>query len=241
MFKRTTLSALILATGLISAQANAAFVETDWKAQGDGLATLDTDTGIEWLDVSETYNLTLEQINSRLSADLSGWRYATFDEVVNMVSSFFGSPSSSWVSQTMPSLDSTAEERNLWRSLFGTSTIGDGAWDGISLGAVRKDAANDALWSLFGAYRYGNDVTYVVPVTGNSYSYSAQNGFSGYFIVSDGGTTLSSINNPNLNINNPNAPVNQAPDATADVPVHAGFGLLGLVLMAFGLRRRNSA
>ncbi|BCV27700.1 hypothetical protein [Shewanella algae] len=55
MFKRTILSAFILATGLISAQANAAFVETDWKAQGDGLATLDTDTGIEWLDVSETY------------------------------------------------------------------------------------------------------------------------------------------------------------------------------------------
>lgn len=59
------------------------------------------------------------------------------------------------------------------------------------------------------------------------------------FLVSDGGTRLSSFNNPMLNINNPKAPVNQVPDALADVPVQAGFGLLGL-LMAFGGRRRKS-
>ncbi|WP_447474303.1 hypothetical protein [Vibrio harveyi] len=43
-----------LAAGLISTQASAAFVHTDWKQAGDGLATLDTVTGIEWLKLTET-------------------------------------------------------------------------------------------------------------------------------------------------------------------------------------------
>lgn len=75
--------------------------------------------------------------------------------------------------------------------------------------------------------------------TGSGLDY--KNVHDGVYLVSDGGTTLSSISNPNLNINNPNAPVNQVPDAPADVPVNAGFGLLGLALMALGLRRRKSA
>lgn len=42
----------------------------------------------------------------------------------------------------------------------------------------------------------------------------------GVFLVSDGGTTLLSINNPEINANNPNAPV----------PLPATLGLLGLAM-----------
>lgn len=47
MFKRAIVSAFILAAGLISTQANAAFVSTDWKVQGDSKASLHQETGLE--------------------------------------------------------------------------------------------------------------------------------------------------------------------------------------------------
>jgi hypothetical protein len=44
-----------------------------------------------------------------------------------------------------------------------------------------------------------------------NYTENFNNGYFSVALVSDGGTTLSSLNNPNLNINNPNAPINQRP------------------------------
>jgi hypothetical protein len=55
---------------------------------------------------------------------------------------------------------------------------------------------------------------------------------AGVFLVSDGGTTLSSIENPSLNINNANAPINQ-------VPLPTTLGLLGLAVSGMSFRRRS--
>lgn len=49
------------------------------------------------------------------------------------------------------------------------------------------------------------------------------------WIVSDGGATYSSLNEPTLNINNPNSPIN------ASAPLK--LGALGLMLV--GMRRRK--
>jgi len=43
----------------------------------------------------------------------------------------------------------------------------------------------------------------------------------GVLLVSDGGVTLSSINDPSLNIQNPQAPINQV-----SAPLLGGFGLM---------------
>ena len=72
-----------------------------------------------------------------------------------------------------------------------------------------------------------------------SYTYKSNDTYNvamSVFLVSDGGTTLSSINDPSLNINNPNAPINQV-----DVPV-AGFfgGAMLLSLMSFRRKIRKS-
>lgn len=58
----------------------------------------------------------------------------------------------------------------------------------------------------------------------------------GVYLVSDGGLTLSSINNPEININNPKSPINQV----SDVSAHAGLGILGMFLMCLGFRRLRS-
>jgi hypothetical protein len=55
-FKITLIALLISATS-----AHAELVATDWKNTGDGLATLDTATGIEWLDLTQTDNMSINQ------------------------------------------------------------------------------------------------------------------------------------------------------------------------------------
>lgn len=55
----------------------------------------------------------------------------------------------------------------------------------------------------------------------------------GVWLVSDGGTTLTSINNPTLNLNNPKAPINMA-----DVSAPAGLAAAGVLMLMLGARRR---
>jgi hypothetical protein len=64
-------------------QANAAFLEQDWKTAGDKLITLDTSTGLEWLDVTESTNYSFNYVSSQfgVGGDFEGFRYATTSEV----------------------------------------------------------------------------------------------------------------------------------------------------------------
>ena len=84
------LGALGLAALLISVlafgNAYAALIEADLLAPGDGLLTQDTETGLEWLDITAT-------LGQSYNAIIAGWggftttygfRYATFDEVYTL-------------------------------------------------------------------------------------------------------------------------------------------------------------
>lgn len=223
MFKKSIVSAFILAAGLVSAQANAAFVATDWKSGGDTLATLDTNTGLEWLDLSQTMGKSLSDVTSLLSTTYKGWRLPTVAEITKLAQSIvphFVGEELNWDGYLQ---DSKSPITNEVQALFG-GTLGlykTPQWGNVKVFGVNYGLLFNTLTSEF------------VP-TFASKTY-------GVYLVSDGGTTLSSINNPMLNINNPNAPIHHVPDVPADVPVHAGFGMLGLLLMAFGLRRHKSA
>lgn len=70
------LGALLL---LVSVQAGATLIERDLDSSGDGLITYDSDTGLEWLDLTSTTNQSFDQISARLidlNDDLYGFRYA---------------------------------------------------------------------------------------------------------------------------------------------------------------------
>jgi hypothetical protein len=57
-------------------------VQEDLHAPGDGLITLDRNTGLQWLDLTATQGLSVEDIEKGAGGWLPlGFRYATFDEI----------------------------------------------------------------------------------------------------------------------------------------------------------------
>ena len=85
------LTATVLVAALsIPTITQAALVVIDLNVSGDGLITLDTDTGLEWLDLTETRNLNYNYVSSQLGlgGQFEGYRYATKNEVDSLFLAF---------------------------------------------------------------------------------------------------------------------------------------------------------
>lgn len=76
---------VLLATVVISvtSSASAAFITTDWKAEGDRMVMTDEETGIEWLKLPQTFGLSVGEV--RNNAYFDGWDIAQRDEVYSLV------------------------------------------------------------------------------------------------------------------------------------------------------------
>jgi len=76
----------------ISGSANAALVSVDWQTSGDNLITRDTTSGLEWLDLTESRDLSFNYVSSQLGAggEFEGWHYATAGEVDTFIDSAGG-------------------------------------------------------------------------------------------------------------------------------------------------------
>ncbi len=74
----------------ISFNTNAAIISADWQTAGDNLITVDTGTGLRWLDLTETNATPFSTISSQLEQGglFEGFRYATVAEVINLWSKF---------------------------------------------------------------------------------------------------------------------------------------------------------
>ncbi len=61
---------------------------------GDVLVTRDTDTGLDWLDLTESTNLSFDQVEADMGGFISdGWRHATGAEVCALFASVTAEPS----------------------------------------------------------------------------------------------------------------------------------------------------
>lgn len=229
---------LLLAALLgLSCTANAAFIETDWKTQGDQLAVLDTETGLEWLDLSQTANKTFNQVLAGLNGAYSGWRLPTLTELQRLMGNYFSDQNvyARKVPGSDPQTRSTFER---WVAELGKT----GSTHNYALGMYQTETGTLRVTGVYRPVAGGAPELYGL---GFSSSYNPNMMYSpqdtgkeiwGTFLVSDGGTTLTSINQPELNINNPAAPVNQV---TNDVPVPAGVACVGLLLL-WCRRARNA-
>ena len=77
-------AAAILFTKTVSSEA--ALVSIDDPVFGQASVTADTATGLEWLDLTQTTNLSHLQMTALLASDVrfGGWRYATGSEVESL-------------------------------------------------------------------------------------------------------------------------------------------------------------
>ena len=65
---------------LVGGTAGAALIEGDLAAPGDGLVTLDTATGLEWLDLTATLGMSYNQAEASSYVTSDGFRHATMAE-----------------------------------------------------------------------------------------------------------------------------------------------------------------
>jgi hypothetical protein len=234
-FKNTLIAATLL---LSITSAQAALVESDWKNTGDALATLDTSTGIEWLDLTQTDNMSINQAEGLTGAGgvFEGWRLPTLTEVTEMMVNAFprhSAPIESDFSSYYDFNDATTDNEVVsFRSLFGTTQTTSS--DLYARGMYKNDPGQSKLVVFSGARErtYNQDTSiYINRDVTDDYNYIGPH--HGVYLVSDGGTTLSSQLDPSININNAAAPIN-------DVSAPALLGLMGLGLFGFAARRSIS-
>lgn len=230
---RTIIAALCMLTATPSF---AALVETDWLVAGDKKATLDTVSGMEWLDLTYTIGLSVSNVQQKINnGEFAGWRIATATEVTNLYKNIFDGINFTGSFSTIYHNTHVSEALRI-ADTFGRTTD----WHrNVSYGYMYSD--NKTAAGFQGVY---TDDPYDNRIYNYAYStYSLLDAYhqAGVFMVSDGGVTLTSKNNPEINANNPNAPVNQVPPTSSDVSAPIGGASALLALMVAGLRRKKTA
>ena len=103
----------------------------DWKASGDALLTIDTTQGLEFLDLTESTNRSVADVSSQFGAggDYEGFRYATSEEVVNLINEigWSGSPAlvSTGFNTSLQTFDANTEATDILDLLGGTFSNAD--------------------------------------------------------------------------------------------------------------------
>ena len=194
--KKTKIFAGMLIAAALSFTARADYVDTDWHQEGDALASLDLNTGKEWLKLTETAGLSLPEVNALIETDYVGWRLPTQAEV------------NAW----MYSLTDLETENNGFNQYtvsadvaeYVVSALGnthdEGDWRARGLYLNDSQGAGSDLLMSGGTYyplMNGSHTVFDDYQRGDNMDYSLE--YYGVFLVSDGGVTWSSINNPSIN------------------------------------------
>lgn len=169
------------------------FVNTDLTTSGDKLAVLDTKTGLEWLNLKETYNNSYSDVTSRLSSDLEGWRYPTESEVLDFHSRILGNTNlylTRWTDSYSSSVSNT-DIQNYTNIIERTYRISSGR--GYS-GAFKQDDNSFQCLSFYVS------TTVYSGISGYDVCSPNNNGVSNYgFYLISTGITLSAQENPGIN------------------------------------------
>lgn len=222
--------AIVLSLASLSFASNSEMLSIDYKTEGDNKVTLDSETGIEWLDLTVTNRLSINTLRSMLHNELVGWRFPTVDEVTTFFKNSLpsqeltGSPLNQMIRDDGPELNKLGQYLGYNHIYNGRET---------TYGLYINDNNNDFNGTevLMAGVRTDENISHRLYLNSNtSLNKDSIHSNYGVFLVSDGGYSISSIKNPELNANNPNSPAN--------VPLSASFTLLSIGIL-FSLRRKK--
>ena len=187
------LAVVVVALGSV-AVAQADLIEKDLMLPGDGLVTLDTDTGLEWLDITATVGRSYDDISSLMDhgEEFYGWRYAYSTELQEMIIHFTGVNTTSlstvfyWDSRIIEELQSLIgttyfdsnnnlygtqgflEDTNTNGSHMGASFSSRILSDGRYLGESRVEATysnSNTVWTSYGSFLVRDSINVPEPST----------------------------------------------------------------------------
>ena len=252
-FLSKIMAGCVLFTALLSGTAHADFVNIDWKEAGDNRAVVDTETGIEWLKLAETYNESSVGALAKTGEGqkYEGWRLATESEVFDMMLKLLDvteaeleSASQGIVTNNVFQVrrDDYLDDFTLWENAFGSYAVTDASQFikeaylgyGMYLSDDGEEVLSGRLYHVIddsGGNSDDDNVYRQRSIVAHKHEGQIPSPIVGIFLVNDGGVTLSSIQDPSINVNNPNAPTS--------VSVGGGVSALVLMLGAARLRRRR--
>ena len=245
MIKKISVAAA-LALLVTSNMASAAYVSLDWQTEGDGLAFLDEDAGLEWLQLTQTDSMSLNEVLSELEAGgiFEGWRLATASEVSSLATEMTGYSTKQNINDQTENNESVTELYEDFSEAFGwlyTKTSGS-SWDvhydyrsyglyldgdNVLMSGVRwRKNPQSSTETHYSSYSY---VDYDSSVTNYTTSFSDES--YGVFLVGDGGATLSTQKDMSLVANNP--------IHATSVPEPTGIALFGAGLLGLGVVKKT--
>lgn len=158
--------ALLLATSTLATGARADLVSWDLTSAGDGLVTLDTATGLQWLDLGLSVPWRINAPSIYLAA---GWSVASLGQVQTLIDNHFGSSTSN--GSRIPVNAADAQE---FVGLFGPTFGSDLSW-----GRFQSTVSGRAGQAIV---RYDTGlVSYLIG--DNAFGESEPHSFSGIFYV----------------------------------------------------------
>lgn len=242
--KKILLTSILLA---FASSSSAALITTDWKSENDNRVVFDENTGLEWLRLSQSDGMKIEDVQALLSTTYEGFRIATTEEVSGLIFDNYdhftypynknlNAYNSTKSLITLLGVNTkywTTSNRVVYSGKPGTQTQYE---HHAAIGVY------DSERDTYGYAKLGNQkITIRFDEGGSSTRYSTSfNATAGslgsfyddpdalnVFLVSDGGETYSSINDPYV----------QDIQSSFHVPVGSATALLSIGLL--GLRRKT--
>lgn len=222
------LKTLAMALGLMVATgAQAELVELDYLNEGDGLITVDTVSGLDWLDLKFTSGMSIYQARSVIP---EGFRVANYDEVYSLYDNNFD--------LTGMKLLESSLQTNRTHNLSGE---GDEDYAKIyefidMFGSTWKEEVSGQQYNAFnglfeGKDRYAYSVVMTVDYQSKSSSYE-DNKRTSMSIDEKGKSSISTSNNAGVFLVRDTQYVS---DVSAPIAFAGGLSLLGLA----GMRRKK--
>lgn len=205
------ITAALLSASLIAPLAQAELVQADWLTAGDNKAAYDTETGLTWLDLTETTELSLLEIQAQLTTTYAGWQLPTRGEVESLMANAFAA-----VDGGQGAWDVDAGEVSRFTAMLGASFPGANGSYGIYFNSDRQIPEDRLVFSA-GAHRSGSNIkAFTGGAPTNDLAWRSE--IYGVFLVKGGAGNV----------------------VAAPVPTAAGIGALGLGLLGLaGWRRRH--